>query len=66
MSAGGKFTINVWQGGYPVWCELLYEGEKIKQFDSYELRDLEFACERARKEAAQIAQVMDKKRANDY
>jgi hypothetical protein len=51
MSAAGNWKINPWVGGYPIWCELFYRGERLTQVRHTELRDLEYAVKRAINEA---------------
>lgn len=51
MSSAGRFVIDVWIGGYPVWCGLKYEGVEIARFSHKELRDLEYAVTKAMREA---------------
>jgi hypothetical protein len=51
MSIAGNFKINVWQGGYPVWCVISYGDKELAQLRHTELRDLEYAVRRAIVEA---------------
>lgn len=50
MSRAGNFEIDVWVGGWPVWCELTYEGQRLK-FTDTELSDLIYAARKARAQA---------------
>jgi hypothetical protein len=63
---GGEFEIKVWEGGYPIWCEIYYKGERLTQVNSLELRDLGYAVEQARRAAQDVAQRMDPKRIDAY
>lgn len=63
----GEFEISVWDGGHPIWFEILYRGEKlIGPLNSLELRDLIYAAETARREARSVARRMDPDRVDDY
>lgn len=41
----GKFEVDVWEGGHPVWCYLEINGDTIR-IDHRDLRDLEYAVRR--------------------
>jgi hypothetical protein len=53
MSSAGKFKIDVWRGGYPVWCDLTLDGRWVGKVSHSELRDLAHAVEQAMREARQ-------------
>ena len=54
MSSAGRFEIRVATGGYPVWCELLQDGEPLgTTFNCTELPDLLYAAKKAIAEARQ-------------
>ncbi len=55
MSKAGEFEIDVWQGGWPIWCVISRQGERLTQVDARHLPDLAYAVERARIEAREIA-----------
>ena len=40
----GNFKIEVWEGGYPIWCELAY-GDNIFKMHHKDLSDLKYAVE---------------------
>jgi hypothetical protein len=42
------FTVHFFEGGYPVWTEIEYEGERIWRGHHSELKDLEYALSRIR------------------
>ena len=51
MSKAGNFEIDVWKGGYPVWCHLKYEGKDVKISLSHnELSDLHYVVTKAMQE----------------
>lgn len=47
----GDFMINIWEGGYPVWCELKQGGQLLCKLRHSDLRDLEYTVNRAMKAA---------------
>jgi hypothetical protein len=51
VSKAGKFEIEVQQGGYPVWCVIRYEGNRIATLHHNELSDLRHAVVKAEQEA---------------
>lgn len=51
MSKAGNFEIDVSQGGYPAWCEIRYAGKALERIHHKELRDLQYAVEKAMREA---------------
>lgn len=53
MSQAGNFKIDVWRGGYPVWCVIRYGGEEVAQIHHGELSDLRYAVEKAMQQARQ-------------
>jgi hypothetical protein len=55
MSTAGRVKIEVWKGGYPVWCRLNVDGKEIASFHHNELSDLRYAVEKAMQEA--VAQL---------
>lgn len=46
----GKFDVDVWSGGHPVWCHLAYGGV-VMRIDHRDLRDLEYAVRRMLRKA---------------
>jgi hypothetical protein len=54
MAAAGKFSINVWRGGHPVWCVLSYDGQEIAQLHHSDLRDLRYAVKQAMREVRKV------------
>jgi hypothetical protein len=50
MSSAGKWKITHWKDGHPVWCQISYDGKEIRGIDHRDLRDLQYAVERAIKE----------------
>lgn len=60
MSKAGEFHIDVWQGGYPVWCVINYRGERLAQISHKELRDLRYAASKAMREAKERLNGTDK------
>jgi len=51
MSSAGKITISVAKQGYPVWCDLYYNDERIANLHHCELSDLAYAARKAMREA---------------
>lgn len=60
MSSAGNFKINVWRGGYPVVCEISYEGEEICRIHHTELSDLKYAVKKAMQQARSELSKEDK------
>lgn len=50
MSSAGNFKIEVWKGGYPVWCVIKHGNSQVK-IPHYELSDLKYAVDKAMQEA---------------
>jgi len=42
----GRFSIDVWNPS-PVWIQLSIDGEQVASIGHYDLRDLQYAIERA-------------------
>jgi hypothetical protein len=53
MSKAGNFEIDVWKGGWPVWCVVKY-GDKEFQIRDTELSDMVYAATKAMEEAGTI------------
>ena len=51
MPNAGPFKIDVWRGGYPVWCELYFGDNFCAKFTHRELADLRHVVDRAMAEA---------------
>lgn len=51
MSRAGKIEVRVGFGGYPVWCELIYNGKPLVMISHRELSDLHYVAEKAMQEA---------------
>jgi len=51
MSKAGNIEIDVWVGGYPVWCHISYRGAEKFSIHHNELSDLLYATQKAMKEA---------------
>lgn len=51
MSKAGNFEIEVWRGGYPVWCVVSHHGVERFRISHTELRDLQYTVEKAMREA---------------
>ena len=51
MSKAGDFEIRVNRGGYPVWCDVMHNGNRFFQISHKELSDLKYAVEKAEQEA---------------
>ena len=50
----GRFAINIWERGSPIWCQLYADDEEILAgIDSRELDDLEYVIKKARKVIAE-------------
>lgn len=48
MSNAGPWELKHWRGGYPVWCQLYYNGEQVAHGIRHtELHDLKYVIERA-------------------
>ena len=47
----GKFMIEVSDSGFPVWTKLSYENVTLHGIHHHDLRDLEYAIQRARLQA---------------
>jgi hypothetical protein len=45
--SAGKFVVTCWDGGYPVWCQIKYDGEEIARGIHHgEIADLIFSLTR--------------------
>lgn len=50
MSSAGKFELNLSEP-YPVWVTLKIDGEEVARLTHHDLRDLEYAANKAMREA---------------
>lgn len=51
MAKAGKWELRVMRGGYPAWVTVSFEDERLVQIHHEDLRDLEYAVQKAMREA---------------
>lgn len=49
-----KFEVKAWEGGYPVWTEIKYDGKTLVRIHHKEVKDLEYCLQRIRAEIAPL------------
>jgi hypothetical protein len=54
VAKAGKFEVHPWGGGYPVWCDVMYNNVSIARIHHNELSDLRYVVEKAMQEARLI------------
>jgi hypothetical protein len=58
----GNVSVDVWQGGYPVWVKLRDATGTELSFSHGDLRDLEHAVRQARRAARAVLQPMGREK----
>ena len=53
MANAGSFQIKV-ATGYPAWCEIFYDGERLVSIHHKEMSDLEYVVKKAIQEARTV------------
>lgn len=46
-----RIEVDVWKGGYPVWCHLKIDGVEVASFHHEELADVAYELKRAMRDA---------------
>lgn len=44
----GRFEIDVWEHGSPIWCIIYIDGQEVRQVEALDLPDLAHVIDRAR------------------